>query len=181
MRIEGFSRLVERFTAERDELLVRIQECQERVTDLVQRLGVIEGPSGDASAPAPHVQEIRAAVEESAESARHHAAEALRTVAREPRFLEAITWQNRRAIHTAIEPLLRAASDAHDARIRDKQHLLASYLQRYCVKNDSIGFFGPVGWAMLDDSVATTVLSPGRSLIAGAQVGESPPRNWPAA
>ncbi len=62
-RTEGLSRLIERFTAERDELLVRIQECQERVTDLVERLGTLDGPSSDASAPAAHVQEVRAAVE----------------------------------------------------------------------------------------------------------------------
>ena len=62
-RIEGLTHLVERFTAERDELLVRIQQCQERVTDLVARLGALEGPSSDASAPAAHVNEVRAAVE----------------------------------------------------------------------------------------------------------------------
>ena len=61
--IEGLTRLIERFTAERDELLVRIQECQERVTDLVQSLGTPDGPSGEAALPAEHVHEVRAAVE----------------------------------------------------------------------------------------------------------------------
>ena len=61
--IEGLTRLIERFTAERDELLVRIQECQERVTDLVQRLGAPDGPSREAPLPAEHVHEVRAAVE----------------------------------------------------------------------------------------------------------------------
>jgi chromosome segregation ATPase len=61
--VEGLTRLIERFTAERDELLVRIQECQERVTDLVQSLGTPDGASGEASLPAEHVHEVRAAVE----------------------------------------------------------------------------------------------------------------------
>jgi hypothetical protein len=25
--------------------------------------------------------------------------------------------------------------------------VIANYLQRYCLKNDTIGFYGPVGWA----------------------------------
>jgi len=29
--------------------------------------------------------------------------------------------------------------------------LVAGYLQRYCVKNDSIGFFGPIGWGTFTD------------------------------
>lgn len=62
-RTEGLTHLVERFTAERDELLVRIQECQERVTDLVGRLGALDVPSSEASAPAGHVHEVRAAVD----------------------------------------------------------------------------------------------------------------------
>ena len=60
---EGLSRLVERFTAERDELLGRIQECQERVTDLVGRLATLDVPPSDPPVPATHVHEVRAAVE----------------------------------------------------------------------------------------------------------------------
>ena len=62
-RTENLTRLVERFTAERDELLVRIQECQERGTELVGRLGTLDVPPADASVPATHVHEVRAAVE----------------------------------------------------------------------------------------------------------------------
>src|SRR6187397_3103530 len=60
---EGLTRLIERFTAERDELLGRIQECQERVTDLVGRLGTLDVPPSDPLVPATHVHEVRAAVE----------------------------------------------------------------------------------------------------------------------
>ena len=39
---DSLSHLVSRFTADRDELLTRVQECQDRVADLVGRLGAIE-------------------------------------------------------------------------------------------------------------------------------------------
>ena len=45
---ESLFRLVARFTAERDELLTRVQECQERVTDLVARLGPLDQASDEA-------------------------------------------------------------------------------------------------------------------------------------
>src|SRR5262249_12670829 len=47
----------------------------------------------------------------------------------------------------------------------EHKRMAASYLQRYCVKNDSIGFFGPVGWATFDDQVTTPRLVPGRQLL----------------
>ena len=37
------------------------------------------------------------------------------------------------------------------ARDRGHEQMLASYLQRYCTKNDTIGFFGPVGWGRLGE------------------------------
>jgi len=48
---ESLFHLVARFTAERDELLTRVQECQERVTDLVGRLGPLDQASGEQDAP----------------------------------------------------------------------------------------------------------------------------------
>jgi hypothetical protein len=41
-----------------------------------------------------------------------------------------------------------------------------SYLQRLCVKNDTIGFFGPVGWAHFDREENDIVFFPGDSIIA---------------
>ncbi|HEX6096117.1 MAG TPA: lantibiotic dehydratase, partial [Thermoanaerobaculia bacterium] len=71
---------------------------------------------------------------------------ALRRVAADPRFREAVTWQNRSAVVNALDPLLRHP-DRRDAKARRQLALVARYLQRYCAKNDTIGFFGPVGWA----------------------------------
>ncbi len=72
---------------------------------------------------------------------------ALREVARDARFREAVTWQNRSAVADGLDSLLRKPEGATDAKTRKKELLVARYLQRYCAKNDTIGFFGPVGWA----------------------------------
>jgi hypothetical protein len=69
----------------------------------------------------------------------------LRALAAEPRFREACTWQNRSAVHTAIDRV-RDARVSSPNQHRQHEQLVARYLQRYCVKNDTIGFFGPVCW-----------------------------------
>jgi len=61
---ESLFRLVARFTAERDELLTRVQECQERVAALVERLPPLDRASGgESAAPASADQETRGAVD----------------------------------------------------------------------------------------------------------------------
>jgi len=75
----------------------------------------------------------------------------LRAVAAEPRFREAVLWQNRKAVEDGLDSLLRQPQDASDARTRKKEALVASYLQRYATKCDTIGFFGPLGWGSWED------------------------------
>ncbi len=74
---------------------------------------------------------------------------ALAGAARRPALREAVTWQNPHALATGIDALLRRDPDKAVRNTKHRQHetLVASYLQRYCAKNDTIGFFGPVGWA----------------------------------
>jgi amino acid adenylation domain-containing protein len=74
---------------------------------------------------------------------------ALAGAARLPALREAVTWQNPHALATGIDALLRRDPDEAVRNTKHRQHetLVASYLQRYCAKNDTIGFFGPVGWA----------------------------------
>ncbi|WP_326559745.1 lantibiotic dehydratase [Micromonospora sp. NBC_01796] len=76
-------------------------------------------------------------------------AAALHRVAAEPRFREAVTWQNPHAVRTGLDTLLRRDPDTvvRTARHRRYEALVTNYLHRYCAKNDTIGFFGPVGWA----------------------------------
>jgi len=83
----------------------------------------------------------------------------------DPVFREALTWQN---------PGLAQFLHDHDAgpgavrrsKQRQRELVIASYLQRYCLKNDTIGFFGPVGWALVDPGVAGLVVVPGERLLA---------------
>src|SRR5271154_1935443 len=83
----------------------------------------------------------------------------------DPRFQEAVTWQN---------PGLAQFLHDHDAgpgaarrsKRRQRELVIASYLQRYCLKNDTIGFFGPVGWASAGSGAAGLVVVPGEQLLA---------------
>ena len=70
-----------------------------------------------------------------------------------PRLREAVGWQNRHALSTGIDVVVRRGPEPGKRNAQRKQHqaLVASYVQRYCAKNDTIGFFGPVGWAQIDD------------------------------
>jgi len=78
-------------------------------------------------------------------------------------FREALTWQN-----PVLAQLLLDVGVGGPRRSQERQRELtiASYLQRYCLKNDTISFFGPVGWACADPGTAGMVVTPGRQLIA---------------
>ncbi len=84
-------------------------------------------------------------------------------VAADRRFREAVTWQNRPAVETALDALLRKPPGTDNAKTRQQQRLVAKYLQRYCAKNDTIGFFGPVGWATVGGDAQFT---PGPELLS---------------
>ena len=93
-------------------------------------------------------------------------------VAATNRFQEAVIWQNRQAFHTAITSLLKDSGEPITRNSRRRQHeeLVAKYVQRYCAKNDTIGTFGPVGWARFIDHGPALKAIPGASLIAERNV-----------
>ena len=96
----------------------------------------------------------------------------LQEIASQDRFREAVMWQNRQAIRNGLDALLREAPRATTRGSKQRQHeeLVANYLQRYCVKNDTIGFFGPVGWAQIVSQEESFLVSPGSSLLAARKV-----------
>ena len=98
--------------------------------------------------------------------------ETIQEIARGGRFQEALVWQNRQLLHSAIHPLLRKSprQEGRNAGYRLYEKLVASYLQRYCVKNDTIGFFGPVGWADFTSQDEAITVHPGRQLLASRKV-----------
>ena len=72
----------------------------------------------------------------------------LRRVASDPRFVEAVTWQNPAAVENAVAKLVDGRP-RKPSRRRQHEELVASYWQRYCAKNDTIGFFGPLAWGRI--------------------------------
>ncbi len=96
----------------------------------------------------------------------------IQDISRNEYFREAVTWQNHKAVQGSIAALLNmeGAEAGRGAERRKREMLVASYLQRYCLKNDTIGFFGPVGWARFtEDGPAVTAIS-GPRLLASRQV-----------
>lgn len=82
---------------------------------------------------------------------------AARAFAARPDFRAAVAWQNAQALtlleqHYASVPVPGVAGPE-----RKYRRLVASYAQRYCAKNEQIGFFGPMGWATVDGERAVLV------------------------
>jgi lantibiotic biosynthesis dehydratase-like protein len=96
----------------------------------------------------------------------------LRELAEDERFREAVAWQNRDVLHSGVDSLLRhhSLNGSRDSKQRQNEEVIASYWQRYCVKNDTIGFFGPVGWARLVGEAGAFDARPGKSLLASRNV-----------
>jgi hypothetical protein len=98
----------------------------------------------------------------SVELARQKSAGAVRYLLRQETFLAALTWQNPAIIDNWVGPYaLAAAREPHpQLRRRDQREAkVANYAQRYCAKNDTIGFFGPVGWAVIDPQAQHTTVT----------------------
>jgi hypothetical protein len=102
-----------------------------------------------------------------------HTSQVIQDIARTPRFREALTWQNRHELHELIDPLLHRspANVPQDAEQQRGERLVGTYLQRYCVKNDLFGFFGPVGWANLVSNGPAIAARPGPHLTATCDIG----------
>ena len=96
---------------------------------------------------------------------------------------EALVWQNRRLVRGTVDAFLRRPPDRDDDRTGEYANVLATYVQRYCVRNDSIGFFGPVGWARWSDAAEAVVSRPAEQLVAQRTDSSSARRStpWPSA
>jgi hypothetical protein len=95
----------------------------------------------------------------------------LQSIASQDDFLRAVTWQNHRLMDGTISSFLRwdPATDSRSKTHRRREVLIASYWQRYCVKNDTIGFFGPSGWGKFGDG-ARTRFAPGDRMLRSSEV-----------
>lgn len=89
---------------------------------------------------------------------------AVRGLASEPRFREAITWQNPRLVENCLDKA--AAGERRNVRGRNHELAISSYLQRYTLKNDTVGFFGPVGWARAEETDRAMTVETGPDLLS---------------
>lgn len=90
--------------------------------------------------------------------------DAVESIAEDGHFREAVTWQNPAFLRTCVDR--RPASGVRNNRTRRRETAIASYLQRYTTKNDSIGYFGPVGWASWLPSGPAAQVRPGERLLS---------------
>lgn len=88
-------------------------------------------------------------------AARQRSAIAAAALARNRAFVEAVTWQNLPLVQNWLGEYGRRARAVTPpgvpqlGRRGQREALLANLAQRYCAKNETIGFFGPVAWAEL--------------------------------
>ncbi|MFI9208629.1 lantibiotic dehydratase [Streptomyces sp. NPDC053253] len=84
--------------------------------------------------------------------------ERLRDAIRQPRFREAVAWQNPQLLARYVDAFSAGPVPERLTKSdRKKAMRLTRYLQRYCTKNETIGFFGPVAWAELTDGQGLSV------------------------
>jgi hypothetical protein len=116
---------------------------------------------------------LKAEYKQAYEAATIGISKAISEVAKADRFREAVVWQNRQAYHTGLRMLAEMQPEknvARNSKQRKNEELVANYLQRYCVKNDTIGFFGPVGWAIFNPSHPDLFFHAGSQMLAARQV-----------
>jgi len=89
--------------------------------------------------------------------------EAACAAATHPGLREAIAWQNKNALIYGFDRLKPGITMKKAERRALRQFL--RYLQRYAAKNDTIGFFGPLGWVRLLDTGGGGSFEPADGLI----------------
>ncbi|GAA2745829.1 lantibiotic dehydratase [Kitasatospora cinereorecta] len=96
----------------------------------------------------------------------------LQEIAAMPRFRAAVAWQNPAVLRTGIEPFLNWTPTVagRTSMPRQREELVAHYWQRFCVKNDTIGFFGPVGWGRWNLASRGVAVDPGTGFLADSRV-----------
>ena len=91
--------------------------------------------------------------------------QALREIAADSRFRQALMWQNRAVLHGAVEKLRDSGKTPRANRQRVRERIALIYLQRYASRNESIGFFGPIGWGNFAENGPAMALRPGPDLV----------------
>jgi Lantibiotic dehydratase, N terminus len=103
------------------------------------------------------------------ETARHCSREVY-SIATDALFREAVTWQSRTVL-SALDGIRTAGPEpAHRKKQRERERIIARYWQRYCAKTETIGFFGPVCWVVIDPDAPAVTARPGTGLLRDRRV-----------
>ncbi|GGJ52773.1 lantibiotic dehydratase [Deinococcus roseus] len=151
---------------------------RDRLVKWVRALQQGRCPESDSSGLQPFREALQA-VQEQQDAYQHtfqqdmpEVTRTLQELALKPLFQEAVLWQNRRAFQSGIQPLLnhQPGLEKRSSQVRQHEQMVASYLQRYSLKNDSIGFFGPIGWGGFQQAPFQVLHKPGKQLLKRRQV-----------
>lgn len=120
-------------------------------------------------------QEVWASFRQTFNSVLLQTSVALYDVSQRPDFQEAVIWQNRQAFQNMIKRLIRPPSGTDNLNYRNSQQrrreeVTAIYWQRYCTKNETIGFFGPAGWGKFTSEGSPIRVVPGPHLLTKRRV-----------
>ncbi|HMM74800.1 MAG TPA: lantibiotic dehydratase [Gammaproteobacteria bacterium] len=134
-----------------------------------KRRAQVTVPADDLEADERAACYAQAAADYAAASARYRAAYAradlaftavASELAADVDFRAAVAWQNETALAQLTRHFASAQTPRDDGTSRQYRRLVASYLQRYCAKNEQIGFFGPCGWGLVDGARASLLAAP---------------------
>lgn len=96
--------------------------------------------------------------------------QAVYDIACDDAFRTALTWQNP-AVLLAVDAIRRDGPHApRNLRRRHREEVVAKYWQRYCLKNDTVGFFGPICWTELGGSGPIATVRRGAALTRTRKV-----------
>lgn len=93
--------------------------------------------------------------------------ERLKRAVEDPRFEEALAWQNPNVLHSARSFAMTPPNVGRNAKHRDREFRLVRYLTRYTAKTETIGFFGPIGYVFVDETQTGVVQKPSVPAVAG--------------
>lgn len=95
----------------------------------------------------------------------------IREMSLDPLFQQAVLLQNRNALNHVLESFAHENDGPKNgSKARQHEELIANYIQRYCLKNDTVGFFGPVGWARLEPNAEGLICNPGVDLVSTSSI-----------
>ncbi|MEJ8651931.1 lantibiotic dehydratase [Streptomyces sp. MS1.AVA.3] len=94
----------------------------------------------------------------------------LLTILERPEVAEAVLLSNSDAFHNMLRPLLDRA-DPLTSRRRRARRQLYTYIQRFCAKNETVSFFGPMAYATVRDGTSNEREAEPRTGLTELQTG----------